>query len=248
MIECICHCKENRTILRYFDLREIVHFVDYINEKNYMDVEYGIDRYFGGDIQNITMNSLKEYYLDLMLHVDKDKWHTVYKYMLQMRKLKIGGISGGVGGGGGGGNGGGLLKTRSVDAVTAAAAVGSNKNGQHITKTNSVSYAVEIKQPVATVTGGSGGILLTTSDAYTLTDGPTIYLAEDVNKIGSFYIQQSKIATSVFQNILSKIITNSKLLKNIEELEGMINVKETKTGDDGKNIDLLKLYNFIIIK
>jgi hypothetical protein len=73
------------------------------------------------------------------------------------------------------------------------------------------------------------GILITTRDAYTLTDGPTIFLAEDVGKISGFYIQQTNIAPSVLQNIVSKIINNNKIIKRIEELERIITEKESKS-------------------
>ena len=36
-------------------------------------------------------------------------------------------------------------------------------------------------------------IFVTTKDSYTLTDGPTIYLADDVEKIGKFCIYTSNI-------------------------------------------------------
>lgn len=221
LTDCVCYCKENKTILRYFDLREIVHFVDYVNETNSMESGFGIDQYFGGDIQNITMNSLKEYYLDLMMHIDEEKWGNIYQYMMRMRKSKFDVTGGGV-------TGGGLFKTKSVDT---GKMISSSKNGQPLSKINSVNSTV-------TITKGSSGILLTTNDAHTLTDGPTIYLAEDVNKIGAFYIQQSNIAPSVFQNILAKIVNNGKLLKRIEDLEGFITVKETKTDGDGKSTDV----------
>jgi hypothetical protein len=81
------------------------------------------------------------------------------------------------------------------------------------------------------------GILFTTSDAYTLTDGPTIFLAENVNKIGAFYIQQSNIAPSVFQTILAKIIRNGDLIKQIDKLESQILVKESKTVAPGEKED-----------
>jgi hypothetical protein len=78
----------------------------------------------------------------------------------------------------------------------------------------------------------ASGILITTTDAYTLTDGPTIFLAEDVQKIGSFCIQQSNIASSVFQTILSKITKNAEVMKQIDVLEGLITAKETKVSSD----------------
>jgi hypothetical protein len=74
-------------------------------------------------------------------------------------------------------------------------------------------------------------ISITTSDAYTLTDGPTIFLADDVDKIGKFYIQQTNIQASVFETILSRITKNSDLIKRIEFLEGEILSKETKNSN-----------------
>jgi len=214
LIGCIHYCKQNKTVLRYLDLREIVHFVDYINENKFMAEDFGIDEYFGGDIQKITMNSLKEYYLDLILHVDCDKWAVIFKYMTQTRKQKFGT------------GGGGIVKTKSFDVV-------GSKSGQPISKSVSMNPTVG-GGGGAGAGGASGGILLTTNDAYTLTDGPTIFLSEDVNKIGSFYIQQSNIAPTVFQNILAKIVNNGKLLKRIEDLENLITAKETKSDQDGK--------------
>lgn len=79
------------------------------------------------------------------------------------------------------------------------------------------------------------GIQFTTSDAYTLTDGPTIFLCEDVNKIGTFYIQQSKIPEDVFKSILAKIIKNEKITNQINDIEKLIACKEEKnTRDDGE--------------
>jgi hypothetical protein len=65
----------------------------------------------------------------------------------------------------------------------------------------------------------ASGILLTTSDAHTLTDGPTIYLAEDVEKVGRFYLQQSKIPDTVFSGIQQKIEKNNQCLKQIKKIE-----------------------------
>ena len=45
------------------------------------------------------------------------------------------------------------------------------------------------------------GILSTTEDAHTLIDGPTIFISEDVTKIGKFYIQQTKIPSKILDGI-----------------------------------------------
>jgi hypothetical protein len=60
---------------------------------------------------------------------------------------------------------------------------------------------------------------LTTTDAYTLTDGPTIFLADDVNKIAQFYIQNAKIPDNVTKDIMGKIQFNRNLQGQIKEIE-----------------------------
>ena len=62
------------------------------------------------------------------------------------------------------------------------------------------------------------GILLTTEDAHTLTDGPTIFISEDVTKIGKFYIQQTKIPSKILDGITDDIGTNSHIQKRMNFL------------------------------
>jgi hypothetical protein len=80
---CVQHCDQNRTLLRYFDLREIIRFVEYVNTENLIDDAYTIDSYFTDNISNITMNRLKEYYLDVLLHINPENWDNIYKYQSQ---------------------------------------------------------------------------------------------------------------------------------------------------------------------
>jgi len=209
-VECARYCIENKTMLRYFDLREIVRFIDSVHELGAVDEAYSVDAYFNGNIREITMNRLKEYYLDLLLHIKEGMWSTVYQGCMISRKEKYS-------------KSGALTKSCSLSTPSNVYSDTTFK------RTTSVSHAPKPANPA------SKGILLTTVDAYTLTDGPTIFLADDVNKIGHFCIQQSNIAATVFQNILMKITQNDVLLRKIEELEGAIEVKESKNaGDDGK--------------
>lgn len=217
LIKCANYCAANKTLLRYFDLSEIIRFIEYVNKLEYVEEAYRIDAYFSGNITEITMNRLKEYYLDLLIHINEEDWGTIYEHMLTGRKRKY--------------NSAGLSKSKSVEQAPAA------KAGASLTRTASVSIPLtnSIIEPTKPVSTNSSGIQITTADAYTLTDGPTIFLADDVNKIGTFYVQQSKISASVFQNILMKISDNTTLLKQIDALEGLITVKESKSGgDDGE--------------
>jgi hypothetical protein len=58
-----------------------------------------------------------------------------------------------------------------------------------------------------------------TTDAHTLTDGPTIFLADDVTKIAQFYIQSANIPEHVTREIMDKIQFNSQLNAQVRELE-----------------------------
>ena len=60
---------------------------------------------------------------------------------------------------------------------------------------------------------------IVTTDAHTLTDGPTIFLADDVNKIAQFYIQSANIPDYVSNDIMSKIQYNRTLNEKIETME-----------------------------
>jgi len=60
---------------------------------------------------------------------------------------------------------------------------------------------------------------IVTTDAHTLTDGPTIFLADDINKIAQFYIQSAKIPDYVLKEIIEKIAFNRKLNEQIKVIE-----------------------------
>jgi hypothetical protein len=203
--ECAHYCSQNKTLLRYFDLREIVRFIQYVNDNGFVARDYSIDNYFAEHISDITMNSLKEYYLHVLLHVEN--WPIVYEHMLANRTIKYP-VTRQFG------------KVKSVESGTTACL-----SGEPLSRSKSV-----VVEPTLVVPP-SHGIMITTSDAYTLTDGPTIFLAENVGKIGTFYTQQSKIPTEVFQTILAKIVKNNEVMRKIDALEGQIVIKEGLDGD-----------------
>jgi hypothetical protein len=85
-------------------------------------------------------------------------------------------------------------------------------------------------------------ILITTRDAHTLTDGPTIFLTNDVNKIGQFYIQQSRIPESILAKIQETIDKNDVLMKKLRSLEREMTEKtdagqENKKGQDSRKAE-----------
>ena len=80
-------------------------------------------------------------------------------------------------------------------------------------------------------------VYVSTKDAHTLTDGPTIFLSADPNKIGVFCLQQAKIPQTVLKGIMAAIdynaVVNNKiaaLTKTLEDLQA----KDEAAGNDKK--------------
>lgn len=61
-------------------------------------------------------------------------------------------------------------------------------------------------------------IKITTSDAHTLTDGPTIFLTDNVKKVAAVYLQASKINDTEIDRIMKVINKNEKWKQELEKL------------------------------
>lgn len=86
-------------------------------------------------------------------------------------------------------------------------------------------------------------VRVSTSDAHTLTDGPTIFLADDVDKIGKFCLQQAKIPEAVLSNISEAIefngVVNEKIATYTKKLEDLT-AKDEESGNDKKLSDITR--------
>jgi len=213
VLECVEHCKMYKTLMRYFDLREILRFIALVtkrlseceesdddeeedddDETKAEKAKYADDvdtddnrglvitsqRYLPenmfSDIGEITMTSIKEYYLLLLENIRPKYWARIYDTLIGVRKPK---------------------------------------------------YASVVN--------------LSTSDAHTLTDGPTIYLTENVDKVAAFMLQIAKIPNVVMEDIMATIDFNTNVLeeikkteKIIKDLEGESKESHAAGGDDEK--------------
>ena len=61
-------------------------------------------------------------------------------------------------------------------------------------------------------------IKITTHDAYTLTDGPTIFITNDVQKIARFYLKVSKIPETELNELMNLIIGNDNTMKEVDRI------------------------------
>ncbi len=185
---CVEHCKQNKTLLRYFDLAEIVELIKMVHDEDAITPRYRMENYFQEGISEVTMNSIKLYYLDLLQDMDCNLWPIIIE----------------------------------------------NLRSKQVAKFRCLYDANKLQEAQL-------GISLTTYDAYTLTDGPTIFLTENVEKVGRFYIQQSAIPMRIFQTVSEKIAQNSALQQQMEIVNHQIEDKtaalenKEQSGGPGKS-------------
>lgn len=225
VLECVEHCKTYKTLMRYFDLREILRFIALVtksvnddesdgdsdesddsdgdgepNNKKKEDDDPDTDdnrgliltsqRYLPenmfADIGDITMTSIKEYYLLLLENIRPKYWPRVYEALIGVRRPKFESV-----------------------------------------------------------------VNLSTSDAHTLTDGPTIYLTENVDKVAAFMLQIAKIPSVVMSDIMETIDFNTRVIeelakteKLIKDLEGESAAETSGGGGGGGGADEKKTRKF----
>ena len=184
VLEIVQHCEENLTLLRYFDLNEASKFILHAEEFNLTKSSARFDRNFLSAI-DITMQSIKMYYLKILKNMLPDKWDLVYAFFSENRTRKI-------------------QPNNTIDP-----------------KGNKIAI---------TTVQGSCAIYVTTKDAYTLTDGPTIFLAKDVTKVAKFCIQQANIPASVMKDIQDKIDFNNEVSEKIASIEAELETAQEQIG------------------
>jgi hypothetical protein len=181
-----------------------------------------IDRNFAS-LDDVNMQNIKLHYLKLLGRIKSGTWGSIYLTLTINRKKRI--LSndhvdekGNV-----------LKKVSSVGPGTYSASISSKNSGKPLSKMMSEQvlpsnvYASSVEKDV-----GNCAIYVSTKDAYTLTDGPTIFLAEDVEKIARFCIQQANIPAKAMEAILEKIEFNNRVNEKIGDLEKQLECLEEK--------------------
>ena len=162
--ECAIHCNTYRTMLRYFDLNEIVKFIYYIDTQDSVsDEHYKIATKYE-NLTDMTMNNIKIHYLELLQKLTPEQWPSIYEHFQSLRKIKY-----------------------------------------------------------------ESNIHIATKDAHTLVDGPSIFLADDVEKISRFVLQSIKIPEVVINNMMEAMDHNDKVLEVLKKKEMAL---EDSLGDE----------------
>ena len=239
LTSCMNHCTSYLTILRYFDLYETARFVVYLieNPKYLRDERYQVSFYFT-NLNDVTMEKIKHYYLQLLSHVKEESWPVLYQYFQQQREYRIHPNMKTQGT---------LTKGLSLDTslstfngntaphvnIFQSVPMGSSPKDTQLRKMKSMQQlGTSRPQEKANPILKNNGIYVSTKDAYTLTDGPTIYIANDVEKIGRFCIQQAAIPSYVMKTIMETIATNHVIRERITKLEKQI--EDASLKEEGK--------------
>lgn len=206
------HCDSYLTLLRYFDLKEVCDFITYVVGQNYCKPKMVLERHFE-TLDDITMKSIKTYYIELLKNIVPGAWSHIYNHFQTNKTLKIvqnnnvdpkGNV---------------IEKSKSIGPC-GTATVGSNSlQGKPLTRLVSEQVLPTPPPPPAASTATHNGIYITTKDSFTLTDGPTIYISDDIEKIAKFCIQQSNIPAKIMEDLMSKIEYNNILNEKINTLE-----------------------------
>jgi|GEM_PF-1607573 len=218
ILEIARHCEQNLTLLRYFDLDEVVKFIIFVEKNNLVSSNSAkIDRSFA-TLDDVTMQNIKLHYLKLIGKIKAETWMEIYTSLTLGRQRRI-------------------PQNNSIDEkgnkLKKIASVGPGvytaqpNAGKPLTKMMSEQIVSSAAVPEKDL--GNSAIYVSTKDAYTLTDGPTIFLAEDVEKIAKFCIQQANIPVQATEAILEKIEYNNRINERIDELEKNLETLEEKS-------------------
>jgi len=227
IVEISQHCKDYLTLLRYFDLKEVVEFISFVNKNDYANNKMKIDRHFN-ELDDINMKNIKIYYIEMLRNIKPGNWSVVYGNFEQNRRPRI-------------------LENSSVDTkgtriqksyslgpgVSFSSSQNNKLDGTPLSRLASEQVlSSKLNEPVSK---GTSGVYVTTKDAYTLTDGPTIFISNEIEKIAKFCVQQANIPAIVMEEISKKIEYNNVINEKIHEIETEIDLIKDGIEQKAKN-------------
>jgi hypothetical protein len=225
-LEIAKHCNSYLTLLRYFDLKEVVEFISYVNSNNFGTAKTRLERHFE-TLDDINMKNIKMYYVLLLQNIVFGKWSEIYTHFTSIRRPRI--IE----------NttidpkGNKIFKTKSVGSSSSVQSKVSQMAGAPLIRLTSEQVFTSVKEQPEVK--GTSGVYVTTKDSYTLTDGPTIFISNDIEKIAKFCIQQANIPSLVMEDIMKKIEYNNIINEKLFQLESDLDVIREEADKRAKN-------------
>lgn len=233
ILEVVQHCEENLTLLRYLDLNEASKFICYIQANSLCKSVAKFERNFAS-INDIDMQSIKMHYLKVLKNIDPKNWSLVCNWckLNNQKRIQTNNTVD--------------AKGNSIRRVNSSPSEATDKsiNGAPISRIQSVQLPLNNvgERPADAKGTGVAGVYVTTKDAYTLTDGPTIFIANDLQKLAKFCIQQANIPAIVMKDITEKIEFNNQINLRIDQLEKDLDFEEKKIASklEGNSADSSK--------
>ena len=188
-LDSVKHLERSPTLLRYLDVNECCRFIllvckhIYINIPSKQDVLF--ENYFQ-DVKNLTITTIKQYYLTLIKHLPEELWVNVYEHFMNDDPISV-------------------------------------------------------------------NVQLTTTDAHTLTNGPTIYLTDDIETVAQHCIKTANIPSYIITDIVNNLTFNQSIMKNIDkkekDYEDMLqkdDIKDKKLEKNNISSEMKQLQNDIV--
>ena len=225
-VQAVAKFTENYlTLLRYFDLQEVVDFIGYLQRNDLIPNRLQVERFFE-TLDDFDMKKIKYYYLVLLQNLPEESWDQVCTAMHNQRRCRIP-FNETVDS-----KGNKISKSVSVGPGIDAERLrmfGQHNISHHLTRQSSVQLPPPPPLVTSTNVAGTNGLFVTTKDAYTLTDGPTIFISDDVEKIAKFCIQQANIPPLMMKELMEKIEFNNVITDKLEKLESELEYEIDKT-------------------
>jgi hypothetical protein len=207
------HCENYLTLLRYFDLKEVTEFITFVNKNNFASSKMNVNRHFE-TLNDVNMTNIKIYYIKLLQNIKKESWASIYLNLIQTRKPRI------VNNDTIDNKGNKISKSRSIGpGITPPPSISRQQHLSGAPLSRLASEQIVDSSKINQTPAGTSGAYVTTKDAYTLTDGPTIFISNDIEKIAKFCIQQANIPAIVMDEITKKIDYNNVINEKLHLLE-----------------------------
>ena len=225
VLECVEHCKTYKTLMRYFDLREILRFIALVTKSvNDDDSDSDSDSDSDGDSDGDSEpNNKKKEDDDPDTDDNRGLILTSQRYLPENMFADIGEIT--------------MTSIKEYYLLLLE-----NIRPKYWLRVYETLIGVRRPKFESVVN-------LSTSDAHTLTDGPTIYLTENVDKVAAFMLQIAKIPSVVMSDIMETIDFNTRVIEELAKTEKLIKDLEGESaaetsGGGGSGADEKKTRKF----
>jgi hypothetical protein len=226
MLQIANHCGDYLTLLRYFDLKEVVDFITFVNKNNYANNRMRLERHFE-DLDSINMKNIKIYYINMLKNIVAQNWTLVYRHFMDNRCPRIlENVAVDT-------KGNKIQKVRSLGPGVTSSVPQHPLSGAPLSRL--ASEQITSRRTTEPVSTGTSGVYVTTKDAYTLTDGPTIFISNDIEKIAKFCVQQANIPPAVMEELMKKIEYNNVINLKIHHIESELDAIKDELEERAKN-------------